>query len=186
MSTMEMDRRHRTSSTALRSPFSGVDGRVSSRRSQAGFTMAELVIVMVISGILAAYALPKISSVLSIRDDTWRNEIVTALRYAQKSAVARRRLMCVNFTTTTVTITAAVANPAVACTVAVSGPDNNTIFATAGNTSANTAVAPAGTLYFQPDGRVTSDGAGATASTRTISMLNVPNLTVYGETGHVE
>jgi MSHA pilin protein MshC len=186
MTSMEMDRRHRIASTLACAPHAGRGKRWPSPQLQAGFTMAELIIVMVISGILAAYALPKISSILSIRDDTWRDEVVTALRYAQKSAVARRRLTCVVFTTTTVTITSAVANPAVACTVAITGPDGNAIFATSGNSSASTAVAPAGTLYFQPDGRLTSDGSGTTALTRTISMSGVSSIMVYGETGHVQ
>jgi MSHA pilin protein MshC len=45
--------------------------------------------------------------------------------------------------------------------------------------------APSGTLYFQPDGRITSDGAGATAINATITVAGETALTLTGETGHV-
>jgi len=148
--------------------------------------MVELIVIMVIGGILAAYAVPKMTAAINMRQDTWRDEIVSALRYAQKGAVARRRLTCVTITTTTVSITAAAANPAVTCTAAMAGLDGNAVFATAAHSDAATAVAPSGTIYFQPDGRVTTDGAGATAANRTITMLGASNVVVYGETGYVE
>ncbi len=153
---------------------------------QSGFTMPELIIAMVIIGILAAYAVPKLSAVMGVRDAAWRDEVVSALRTAQKSAVARRRLTCVTIGATTVTVTAATANPAVNCTAPIEGPDGGAVFAQAANSSANTAVSAPGVIYFQPDGRVTLDAASASTATRTISMTGVPSITVYGETGYVE
>jgi len=148
--------------------------------------MPELVMVMVLVGVLAVYALPKMSAAISMRDDAWHDELQSALRFAQKGAVARRRLTCVSITATTVTIATAAANPASTCAVAVPGPDGNADFATAADSNAGTVVLPAGTIYFQPDGRVTSDGAGTTASSRTISMNGASDIVVYGETGYVQ
>lgn len=148
--------------------------------------MTELAIVMVLIGIMAAYAFPKLSAAISARDDAWHDSLQSALRLAQKGAVSRRRLTCVNIASTSVAITSATANPAMACTTAINGPSGTAAFATAGNSSAGTAVAPAGTIYFQPDGRVTTDGAGTTTANRTISMTGASSITVYGETGYVE
>ena len=53
-------------------------------------------------------------------------------------------------------------------------------------TSLAISQSPAGTLYFQPDGRITSDGAGSSAANTTISIAGEPDLLVVGETGHVE
>lgn len=155
-------------------------------RAQSGFTMPELVIVMVIAGILAAYAMPKMYAALNLRDDAWHDALLSSLRYAQKSAVARRRLTCVDITATTVAITTAVVNPASACTAPMTGPDGASTFATSANGSSATTVSPAGVIYFQPDGRATSDGAGATASSRTISMSGASSISVLGETGYVQ
>ncbi|MFT3858377.1 MAG: prepilin-type N-terminal cleavage/methylation domain-containing protein [Aquabacterium sp.] len=154
-----------------------------SRRRQAGFTMVELVVIMVIVGILAVYALPKMAAAINLRQDSWRDQLVSTLRYAQKSAVAHRRLVCVDVQATTVSMTIAPANPATTCTTALTGPDGNATFATSDDSSVATSTM---VLYFQPDGRVTTDGAGATATNRTISGTGLTSITVYAETGYVE
>ncbi len=159
------------------------------RRQQArarGFTMVELVIVLVLLGILAVFGMPRLIAAISMQDDAWRDELQSALRYAQKASVARRRLTCVDITNTTVQITSATGNPASTCAAAILGPDGSATFATARNGNAVTTVSVGGTIYFQPDGRVTTDGAGANAATRTISATGVADITVFGETGHVE
>jgi MSHA pilin protein MshC len=160
----------------------------SDRMRQAGFTMIELIIVLVLLGIVSVFVAPKLVAAISLQDDAWRDELQGALRFAQKSAVARRRLTCVAITNTTVKITTATSNPATACTVAMTGPDGNATYATAPSGSAITTVSPAGDgfIYFQPDGRVTTDGAGSSAVDRTISLTGVASLVVLGETGHVE
>lgn len=148
--------------------------------------MVELVIVLVLLGIISVFAVPKLMAAVSMRDDAWRDQVVGALRFAQKSAVARRRLTCVTITDTTVAVTSAATNPASACSTAMPGPDGSTTFASASNSGAVTTVSPAGTIFFQPDGRVTTDGAGTTSASRTISATGVDDITVLGETGHVE
>ncbi|MBI5927555.1 MAG: prepilin-type N-terminal cleavage/methylation domain-containing protein [Aquabacterium sp.] len=159
---------------------------VPARLHQAGFTIVELIVVMVLAGILAAYAIPKVSGAIGARDDAWHDSLQGALRFAQKGAVARRRLTCVTITATTVSITSAAVNPATSCSTSVNGPNGSATFASSTNSSAGTSVSPAGTIYFQPDGRVTTDGAGTTSADRTITMSGASSITVYGETGYVE
>lgn len=156
------------------------------RTQQAGFTLNELVIVMVIGAILAAFAIPKFNAALSLRDDAWRDSLVSALRIAQKTAVSHRRLVCATVSNTSVTLNVASANPATACDSALLGPNGTATFATASDSQTTTGVSPAGVIFFQPDGRVTSDGAGVTSSSRTITPSGTIAIGIVGETGHVE
>jgi hypothetical protein len=121
-----------------------------------------------------------------LRDDAWRDQVLAALRYGQKSAVAHRRLVCVTVNSTSLSLRIASANPASSCNSDLRGPEGSAVFATNGDSSSTTAVAPAGVIYFQPDGRATSDGAGTTVSSRTVSMSGVSSITVNGETGYVQ
>lgn len=160
--------------------------RLMLRQPARGFTMLELITVMIIMGVLAVVALPKLQGALSFQDDAWHDSLSAALRYAQKTAVARRRLVCVDVAATSVTLSSASAYGAGSCDSAVSGPGGGAAFSSSHDSNSATSVSPAGTLYFQPSGRVTSDAAGNNAATRSISMTGAAAITVNGETGYVE
>ncbi len=154
---------------------------------QAGFTMIELIVVMVTVSVLAAYVLPKLTTILAVRQDAWHDELQSALRYAQKGAVARRRLTCVTVSNTSVVITTATANPAASCTAAIVGQDGSATFATSDDPDVVSTVSPSGVIYFQPDGRATASGsASSAAQDRTISVTGNPSITILGATGYVE
>jgi Tfp pilus assembly protein FimT len=143
---------------------------------------------MVIAGVLAAVALPHLDGALNLRADTYRDQIVAALRLAGASAVSHRRLVCATVGATTVTLAIAAANPAGSCSAALPGVAGGAAggaaaFSSGGSTSS---VTPAGMLYFQPSGRITSDGAGLNAGTWTIRVSGAGAIGVMGETGHVE
>ncbi|MDO9236750.1 MAG: prepilin-type N-terminal cleavage/methylation domain-containing protein [Aquabacterium sp.] len=156
------------------------------RRSQSGFTMAELVLVIILLGILIGYAGPKMTGATGMRDDAWHDQLQSALRFAQSGAVARRRLTCVTVNSASVVITTAEINPALSCPVSVPGPNGSVNFAASTNTAAATTVSPAGVLYFQPDGRITSNAVGTSVLNATITMSGASDILIYGETGYVE
>ncbi|NBB91644.1 MAG: prepilin-type N-terminal cleavage/methylation domain-containing protein [Gammaproteobacteria bacterium] len=54
---------------------------------QRGFTLTELVIVLVLVGILAAFVVPRID-IEGFERQAFASELTNALRYAQKSAIA--------------------------------------------------------------------------------------------------
>jgi MSHA pilin protein MshC len=63
------------------------------KRSQAqgGFTLLELIIVMVILGILAVYALPKFSGASGYSEFTYQNRLISVLRNMQIRAMQDSR-----------------------------------------------------------------------------------------------
>lgn len=148
--------------------------------------MPELVIVLVVLGVLAAVVVPKLDSAMSFQREAWRDQVLSALTHARSTAVAHRRLVCATVAAGSVTLTMAPANPATSCSASVPSPSGAAAFASTGDTGVNTSVSPAGVIYFQPDGRITTDAAGTTPATRTVSMTGLADITLYGETGHVE
>lgn len=155
---------------------------MTSKRRVHGFTLVELLAVLVLLGILAAVALPRLDLVSSMRSAAWRDQVLAALRQAQSLSQGHRRMVCVDVATGSVALSIASTHPAAACGTALAGPDGATPWARDSGAPA-TAVSPAGTLYVQPSGRVTLDAAGTTATSRSITIAGEDAITVVGETG---
>lgn len=138
--------------------------------------MIELVMVIVIIGILAAVAMPRMNT-SGYQAAAFHDRSVAALRYAQKTATSHRRLVCVAFSASTVTLTIALANPAAACNTALILPSGNVNSVQSGD-AATARFNPIPTNFnFLPDGRATDT---------TLLIADQPNITVVGATGHVQ
>lgn len=150
-----------------------------------GFTLPELIAVLLLVGILSVSAMPKLQAALTIRDDGWHDQIIASLHYAHKSAISRRRLVCADVGASSVTLSIASANPASSCSVALPGVDGQAQAATSDG-GAPASISPVGTLFFQPSGRVSTDGTGSSTAIRTITIAGQANIVLVGETGHAE
>ncbi len=147
--------------------------------------MVELIAVLMLVGVLAVVALPRLEGALALRSSGWRDQVLAGLLQARTLAQGHRRLVCAALTTGELRLTMASANPASGCSNTLAGPDGDARWAFDSNGITLT-VNPAGTLYFQPDGRITSDGAGASAVNATVSLTGETSLQLIGETGHVQ
>lgn len=144
--------------------------------------MVELVVVLVLVGILAAVAVPRMSGLSDYKALAFRDAVANGLRFAQKTATSHRRIVCANFTATTMTLTIS-ANAL--CDTALPLPNGVATLASPDATNVNFGAVPPGTLYFQTEGRITSDSANATPVSLTLSMGG-QTVALEGTTGYVE
>lgn len=146
--------------------------------------MVELITVMVLVGVLAVVAMPRLDSALALRGAGWRDQLQAGLLQARVLAQGHRRLVCVSVATGEIRLSMASANPASSCNTVLNGLDGDARWALDGNGIA-LSLSPVGMLFFQPDGRITSDGAGTNAVNASLAIAGEAALQISGETGHV-
>jgi prepilin-type N-terminal cleavage/methylation domain-containing protein len=150
-----------------------------------GFTMVELVTTLLLLGILGAIALPRVGGIIGMSGSAWREQVGSALLQARTLSQGHRRLVCASVATGEVRLSMATTNPATTCNHTLNGLDNDARWAH-DDQNLTITLTPSGTLYFQPDGRITSDGAGLTPVNVVIAISGESNVTLTGETGHVD
>ncbi|UVW28586.1 type II secretion system protein [Massilia sp. H6] len=156
--------------------------KVATLGRASGFTMVELVMVMVLIGVIAAIGVPRMMGNNTMAAAAFGDQVVSALRTAQKSAVARRRLVCASVGASAVTLTMSPSSTRRNCTE----PLNAETYST--SASGVTAAASPSTLYFQPNGMITSDADGRTPVSGTVVIQSDTSRTITfeGSTGHVQ
>ena len=163
-----------------------------------GFTLIELIMVVVILGVLAVVAAPRILNTGDFAARGFHDETLSILRYAQKTAIAQRRMVCVIGTANSVTLTFFDSTSAVplvnGCNEPLTGPTGKRpadILAKSGVTyftSAPGAVPSIAAPSFNFDGLGQPvDGSGAAlAANQVIQVNNASNtITVEAATGYV-
>ena len=87
-----------------------------------GFTLVELVAIILLVSILGAYVAPRLAGKRIFDEAGFFESTVAALRYAQKTAIAGRRTTCVTFTATSVTLYIASVAGSGTCDTPLAGP----------------------------------------------------------------
>jgi MSHA pilin protein MshC len=157
-------------------------------RKHAGFTMLELVSMIVVIGILAAILIPRFSGRIAFDTRGYADRVRSALQYAQKVAIAERRNVCADMSGGPVTLTRSnLAGAGVACTVDVIDPTTGAAFragpAVPAGVAVNFSVSP---VIFDALGQsVTAAGAPQATVSVTITGDFTATVTVEGVTGHV-
>lgn len=151
------------------------------RVDQHGFSLVELIMVLVLAGILAAVAGPKLFSADTFDARGFHDETLALLRYAHKSAIAQRRPVCVSFTSTTARLAIdADRNPATGaagCETNLTGPRGD---------SPGTITARGSVQYAAVPAVVVVDGLGQPGAGQTIQVAGTGRtITVEAATGYI-
>lgn len=91
-------------------------GPCSLPRGVGGFTLVELIVILIVIGVLAVAALPRFADQTVFEARGFHDETLSLLRYAQKSAIAQRRTVCVALNPTGVAMTMVSAAGSTDCT----------------------------------------------------------------------
>lgn len=150
-----------------------------------GFTMVELITVMVLLGVLAAIAIPRLMGDNVVETALYGDKVASALRLAQKTAVAKRRIVCLDTASGTLRVSRQAAGDA-SCGVKLKDVPDGLFGERPDGVTLQGAPAQ---LHFMPDGSI-RDGSGAQAGDQRFSIRlsgkAQRTIRVDGGTGYVD
>lgn len=148
----------------------------SKSKLSIGFTLIELVMVIVILSILSIAIVPRFFDSTVFQARGFADQVLATLRYAQKTAIAQHRLVCVNLTATTVTLTMANLSSDASCSLALNLPDR----------VSNELTAPTGITLTPTITIINFDALGRANTNANITISGVASaIIVEAETGYV-
>ncbi len=148
--------------------------RRSPRHPSRGFTFTELVMIIAIVGILAAVAVPRLTSTSDFSVQGTFDRTLAAVRYAQKQAIARNATVRVGFAGNGVS---ACLDSGGACGAAITDPSNGAALAVTGTSD----VTITGTSFtFDGLGRPSTGPIAVTVASTAVTR----RFTIEAETGH--
>lgn len=150
--------------------------RMNITARKSGFTVVELVVIIVIAGILATAAAPLFFDLSTYNNRGFADQVISTLRYAQKAAVAQHQYVCIAFTSNSVTLTTGATS---ACGTPLTSPTGQAPFSIS-SANASFAATPAG-YYYNWLGQPSFSGTPLSISINGYATA----IAVEAETGYV-
>lgn len=158
---------------------------------QRGFTLVELITVMILVGIMAAISAPRFFDANTFQSRGFADQVQATLRYAQKEAIAQHRNVCVAITSSTISLTiASFSGIASGCSPALNLPAGGNSISAPPGSGITLTLAPAAPSTFNYDALGKPfDTLGTTPSTvqKSITLNGGTANIIYveAETGYV-
>jgi MSHA pilin protein MshC len=178
--------------------------RLVSRIGLRGFTLIEMIMVIVILGVLAVFAAPRLMVSSDAYARGFHDETMALLRFAQKTAIAQRRTVCLAISKSapayaSLMIASTAGTDITTCDTALGGPNKNVVsksgvFYCGDDYPLTGVLVSSGCIFAKPTisystgpTALTFSGLGsATASTLTLSVTGSGRIiTVEATTGYV-
>jgi MSHA pilin protein MshC len=151
-------------------PLNTAPGNAATGVGQRGFTLIELIMVMVLLGILAAYAAPRIFNRADFDARGMEDMTMAYLRFAQKTAIAQRRTVCLTLTTSGISMQVSTAANTYGCAsaTALNGPDGKS------------ALSVSGAAYSTVPSSFSFDGLGQPVNSSGVALTSAQTFVVSG------
>lgn len=153
-----------------------------------GFTLFELILSIIISGIVFAIAIPRFYSAATFNDRFFYDDVLAALSYAHAFAMAGGCNVQFNITSTSYNLQTTTKDSNQNCTSTpqeVKNPSTNSGSYTNTTPTGLTFTASTNPIYFTAAGRAQSSNTGTTPTNVTITVGS-RNISVVGESGFIQ
>jgi MSHA pilin protein MshC len=147
-----------------------------------GFTLVEMIVTLIIIALIAAVSGPVFFNINTFREGGFYDETVSALRYAQKYAVASHCTVRVQTTATGYTLF----RPAVVGNCNTPGTYTTPLTDPSGNAATFMRTAPSGVALTPADFTFSATGTASFLPTSLPINVGTRLLTVFRETGFVQ
>ena len=153
-------------------------------KSSHGFTLIELVTVVVLVSALSIFIAPRMFNTSAFNARGLQDETQAFLRYAQKTAIAQRRVVCLAFTVNSASLRISALPADTTCDTPLRGPAGEVPGVVSGKGGASYTAIP---LNFNFNGLGQPvDDAGAPLASQVLQVSSMDSvITVEASTGYV-